>query len=175
MSQHLTRSLLIVRCVLMVVGRSRSRLFTGTRISIMLSRPTSGDLEHVVAITHRIAAGLEAKMKHSYTHSCSGSIAISRNLHGLLSISYAGHYHSCKCVINALLQWERGNQVDFWMLSFGCLSEAPNRQARNVQFGFNLPRVQTNYRTKLLASRTVKTPRLSSGCGRPVAEVLLEE
>ena len=77
MSQHLTRSLLIVRCVLMVVGRSRSRLLTGTRISIMLSTPTSGDLEHVVAITYRIAAGLEAKMKHSYTHSCSGSIAIS--------------------------------------------------------------------------------------------------
>ena len=49
------------------------------------------------------------------------------NLHGLLSISYAGHYHSCKCIINGLLQWERGNQVDFWMLSFGCLSEAPNR------------------------------------------------
>jgi len=44
------------------------------------------------------------------------------------------------------------------MLSFGCLSEAPNREARKVQFGFNLPRVQTHRLMKPLASRTIENP-----------------
>jgi len=52
----------------MVVGRSRSRLLIGTRISIMLSTPISGDLEHVMGMIFRVAAGLEAKIELAFLH-----------------------------------------------------------------------------------------------------------
>ena len=71
MSQHLTRSLLRMRCVLMKVSHNKSPLQMRTWISTILSTPTSGDLEHVMAMTSHVATGLEAKIDHSNTHSCS--------------------------------------------------------------------------------------------------------
>ena len=91
----------------------------------------------------RVAAGLGAKIELAFLHPllfrldfgfwelawCPGAaeqpLRVLALQVGPMKISYAGHYHSC--MINGFVQTERGKKVDFWMLSFGCLSEAPNR------------------------------------------------
>jgi hypothetical protein len=78
--------------VLIEVGHNRSPLQMGTWISTILSTPTSGDLEHVMAMTSHVATGLEAKIEHSNTHSCSGSISVSGNLHGVLVLYVPSQY-----------------------------------------------------------------------------------
>ena len=64
----------------------------GTWISTILSMPPSGDLEHVMAMTSHVATGLEAKIEYSNTHSCSGSISVSGNLHGVLVLYVSLQY-----------------------------------------------------------------------------------